>query len=194
MLLGDQGTSRSLLEAGCALAQNWITAAGINQQALLNLLLGLTGKAKFVELFRKSGHRSAALGLQGELFLTPADSCGPVERPNISMPYFFHSDTSLWKLEIQHSVAPLTPSPKCFLYPHLPHELSGVPQVGRREAGFLGAVAAQGPERYLANSPNPCISEIAGGGDHRVASLDSAEQQSFNGASFQIKLRLFVTL
>lgn len=81
MLLGDQGASRSPQEAGCALAQNWITAAGISQQALLNLLLRLTRKAKFVELFRKSGRRSAALGLQGVLFPTPADSCGWVERP-----------------------------------------------------------------------------------------------------------------
>lgn len=81
MLLGGQEHQEGLPEAGCALAQNWITAAGINQQALLNLLLGLTGKAKFVQLFRKSGHRSDALGLQGELFSTPADSCGRVERP-----------------------------------------------------------------------------------------------------------------
>lgn len=95
MLLGNQGTSRSLLDAGCAFAGNSITAAGINQQALLNLLLSLTGKAKFVELLRRSGHRSDALGLQGEFFPTPADSCGWVEGPCASMSSFFHSDTLL---------------------------------------------------------------------------------------------------
>lgn len=85
MLLGNQGPSRSLLDAGCAFAGNSIIAAGINQQALLNLLLSLTGKAKSVELLRRSGHRSYALGLQGEFFPTPADSCGLVERPCASM-------------------------------------------------------------------------------------------------------------
>lgn len=85
MLLGNQGTSRSLHGAGCAFAGNSITAAGINQQALLNLLLSLSGKAKVVELLRRSGRRSDALGLQGEFFPTPADSCGRVEGPCASV-------------------------------------------------------------------------------------------------------------
>lgn len=41
MLLGAKGTSRNLPKAGCVLALNLITAASINQQALLNLLLQL---------------------------------------------------------------------------------------------------------------------------------------------------------
>ena len=41
MLLGGKGTSRNLPESGCASALNLITAAGINQQVLLNLLLRL---------------------------------------------------------------------------------------------------------------------------------------------------------
>jgi hypothetical protein len=193
MLLGDQGTSSGLLEAGCALAQNWITAAGINQQALLNLRLGLTGKAKFVELFRKSGHRSAALGLQGELFPTPADSCGPLERPCTSMPCFFSSDTALWKLEIQNSVAPLTPSPKCFFCLHLLCELSGVSQQGgRREAGFLGASGCPRPRELSCQLTKSLFSRNWGDTGLPLWTL-----LSNNGSMEQvvkIKPRLFVTL
>lgn len=105
------------------------------------------------------------------------------------MPSFFHSDTSLWKLGIQNSVAPLTPSPKCFFYLTCSE---GVPQVKRREAGLPEPLAAQGPEiLYLANSRIPVFQNLGG---HRVASLDSTEQQRFNGASCQNKARLFVTL
>lgn len=108
MLLGDQGTSRSLLHAGCALPGNSITAAGINQQTLLNLLLSLTGKAKVVELFRKSGHRSAARGLQGELLPTPADSCGrwkdPVF-PGLRFPRW-HFAMETWNTKLHGSLHP----------------------------------------------------------------------------------------
>lgn len=126
MLLGNQGTSRSLHGAGCAFAGNSITAAGINQQALLNLL-SLSGKAKFVELLRRSGHRSDDLSLQGEFFPTPADSCGQVEGPCASMSSFFHGDTLLWELEIQNYMAHLTPFPKCPFHLSLVYKLSGVP-------------------------------------------------------------------
>lgn len=55
--------------------------------------------------------------------------------------FVFHGDTLLWKLEIQNYTDHFTPSPKCPFHLNLLYKLSGVPQqVGKREAGFLGAL------------------------------------------------------
>lgn len=58
-------------------------------------------------------------------------------------PCLHFSTVTLWELEIQNYRDHLTPSPKCPFHLTLLYKLSGVPQVGKREAGFLGALGCR---------------------------------------------------
>lgn len=152
MLLGAKETSRNLPEAGCALALNSITAASINQRALLNLLLWLDRGARSLELFGRSGHWSEtkpaiASGPKGGLFPTPADNWGWVERPCVSnrlhlqdfiFPWWYFSSTDARDSKPRGSLNPLPRAPpNPALHPQ--YLSSECPRVGRWEAGAPGA-------------------------------------------------------